>query len=80
MSCLWKGNEQNMAQWYCSLLSEYPCVDTGRETVSIQLLETHRRLRDYKQPLIFSLKRHEKKVFQQRMGGGRRHPVFIKLC
>lgn len=46
-----------MAQCYCSLLSEYPTVDTGRGTVSIQLLDTHRRLRDYKQTLIFSLQR-----------------------
>lgn len=42
-----------MAQCYCSLFSEYPSVDTGRGTVSIQ--DTHRRLRDYKQTLISSV-------------------------
>lgn len=41
-----------MAQCYCCLLSKYPNVDTGRRTVSAQLLNRRRRLRDYKQPLI----------------------------
>lgn len=48
-----------MAQCYCSLLSEYPSVDIGRGTLSIQLLDTHRRLTDYKQTLIFSLQRQK---------------------
>lgn len=58
-----------MAQCYCCLLSKYPNVDTGRGTVSAQLSNSRRRLRDYKQPLISSVQRQEKVCSWEMMKG-----------